>query len=54
MISVIIPFYNEAKSLPILVERLINQLDRLKKAYEIILVDDGSDDNFQFSIFNFQ
>jgi glycosyltransferase involved in cell wall biosynthesis len=61
MISVIIPFYNEAESLPLLIESLVNELNRLKKKYEIVLVDDGSKDNFQFSclagrqaIFNFQ
>lgn len=51
MISVIIPFYNEKENLSILIDQLINQLDRLKKEYEIILVDDGSTDawrqNFQ-------
>lgn len=46
MISIIIPFYNEAESLPILIGQLINQLDRIKKEYEIVLVDDGSDDAF--------
>jgi glycosyltransferase involved in cell wall biosynthesis len=46
MISIIVPFYNEAESLPILVDQLIEQLDGLKKEYEIILVDDGSDDAF--------
>ena len=46
MISIIIPFYNEAESLPILIDQLINQLDRIKKEYEIVLVDDGSDDAF--------
>jgi glycosyltransferase involved in cell wall biosynthesis len=45
MISVIIPFYNEVESLPILVEALVSQLNRLKKEYEIVLVDDGSTDN---------
>jgi len=44
MISVIIPFYNEKESLPILIKALAAQLNRLKKEYEIILVDDGSDD----------
>ena len=45
MISVIVPFYNEKESLPILVESLILELDRLKKEYEIVSVDDGSKDN---------
>lgn len=46
MISIIIPFYNEKESLPILIDQLISQLDRLKKEYEIVLIDDGSDDAF--------
>jgi glycosyltransferase involved in cell wall biosynthesis len=58
MISIIIPFYNEKESLPILIDQLINQLDGLKKEYEIILVDDGSTDaerqNFKFQISNFK
>lgn len=54
MISIIIPFYNEKDSLPILFNRLIEWAQKLKKEYEIIFVDDGSTDNFQFSFFNFQ
>jgi len=45
MISVIIPFYNERESLPILVESLVLELNRLKKEYEIVLVDDGSNED---------
>jgi len=45
MISVIVPFYNEKESLPILIEQLVNELNKLKKEYEVVLVDDGSDDN---------
>jgi len=46
MISVIIPFYNEKESLPILIRSLVLELDRLKEDYEILLVDDGSDDDY--------
>jgi len=53
MISIIIPFYNEAESLPVLTRQLIEVMNKIKKEYEVILVDDGSNDNFQFSIFNF-
>ncbi|MFA6081559.1 MAG: glycosyltransferase family 2 protein [Patescibacteria group bacterium] len=52
MISIIIPFYNEAESIPVLVEHLNNQLNRLKKEFEIILVNDGSTDNPQSVIRN--
>lgn len=44
MISIIIPFYNEAESIPVLVELLNSQLVKLKKEFEIILVDDGSEE----------
>lgn len=44
MISIIIPFYNEKKNLPILLDKLGKQLTKSKKPYEIILVDDGSTD----------
>lgn len=46
MISIIIPFYNEKESLPILVGELIDQMKKINKEYEIVLVDDGSTDNF--------
>jgi Glycosyltransferases involved in cell wall biogenesis len=52
MISVIIPFYNEKESLPILIESLVLELNWLKKEYEIVLVDDGSTDNLKLKIKN--
>lgn len=45
MLSVIIPFYNEEKSLNILINRLIEALKKINEEYEIILVDDGSNDS---------
>lgn len=45
MLSIIIPFYNEEKNLPILIDQLIKVLGPLRKEWEIILVDDGSEDN---------
>ena len=44
MISIIIPFYNEVESLPILIDRLVLECKKIGKEYEIILVDDGSCD----------
>jgi glycosyltransferase involved in cell wall biosynthesis len=44
-ISVVIPVYNEEENVPFLVERLHAALSRLKRTYEIILVDDGSSDH---------
>ncbi|MDO9027246.1 MAG: glycosyltransferase [Candidatus Roizmanbacteria bacterium] len=46
MISLIIPFYNEAESLPVLINQLIDTLKSVKEKWEIVLVDDGSDDAF--------
>ena len=43
-ISLVIPVYNEAAILPELVSRLNKVCSRLGKSYEIIFVDDGSDD----------
>jgi dolichol-phosphate mannosyltransferase len=42
-LSVIVPVYNEAKSLPLLFERLHAALDGLD--HEVLLVNDGSSDN---------
>lgn len=43
-ISVIIPFYNEEGSIRELISRLTSVLEKLKKSYEIIVIDDGSTD----------
>jgi len=44
-VSVIIPVYNSAQTLPELVTRLSTVLSGCASAYEIILVDDGSEDS---------
>lgn len=44
-ISVVIPTYNEEKSLEELAGRISRVLDNYGKPYEIIFVDDGSSDN---------
>jgi len=44
MISLIIPFYNEKESLPILLEKLAVVFKKNQLEAEIILVDDGSTD----------
>jgi undecaprenyl-phosphate 4-deoxy-4-formamido-L-arabinose transferase len=43
-LSVVIPVFNSAKSLPLLIERLSPVLESLADRFEIILVDDGSRD----------
>ncbi len=44
MISVVIPAYNEEENIPILYEKLKNVLDNIGESYEILFVDDGSQD----------
>lgn len=44
-ISVVVPLYNEAESLPELVEWNCRVMEENRYRYEIILVDDGSSDN---------
>jgi glycosyltransferase involved in cell wall biosynthesis len=44
-ISIVVPAYNEEESLPELIARASSILQELKKSHEIIIVDDGSNDN---------
>lgn len=44
-VSVVIPVYNEQESLPELIRRTTAACETLGKAYEILLVDDGSSDD---------
>src|SRR5437667_10424293 len=43
-VSVVVPCYNEAATLPILYERLSTEARRWNVHHEVILVDDGSQD----------
>ena len=45
MLSVVIPIYNEERSLGKLYDRLTKALSELEQSYEIIAVNDGSSDN---------
>lgn len=45
MISIIIPFHNEAENLPILISQLNKVGDKIGQEIEVVLVDDGSTDN---------
>ena len=45
MLSVVVPVYKSAPTLPILVERIKGSLDSLGMPWEVILVDDGSGDD---------
>jgi len=44
-ISVIVPAHNEARSLPLLVERVSQTLGSESRSYEILVIDDGSSDD---------
>jgi glycosyltransferase involved in cell wall biosynthesis len=44
-LSIVIPVYNEAESLPSLIPELTAVLQQLGRSYEIIAVDDGSSDD---------
>jgi len=43
-VSIVIPVYNEAQSLPILKEQIISAMSELDLIWEVIFVDDGSED----------
>lgn len=43
-LSVVVPVYNEAESLEPLYHRLQEVLDQINRSYEVLLVDDGSND----------
>ncbi len=43
-LSIVIPVFNEEKSLMILYEKIISVLSEMEKSYEIIFIDDGSQD----------
>lgn len=44
-ISVVVPVYNEASFIPTALPRLIAEMDSLGHSYEILLVENGSDDD---------
>jgi cellulose synthase/poly-beta-1,6-N-acetylglucosamine synthase-like glycosyltransferase len=51
--SILIPFRNEGKNLPFLLQS-IEKLNYPTELFEVILVDDESEEKFQFSSFKFQ
>jgi glycosyltransferase involved in cell wall biosynthesis len=44
-LSIVLPIYNEAESLPHLLEELVPALEATDRTFEIICIDDGSRDN---------
>lgn len=51
-ISIISPVYNSSEILPTLVKKIIDNVEKITKNYEIILIDDCSTDNSWFVIEN--
>jgi dolichol-phosphate mannosyltransferase len=43
--SVIVPVFNEAESIPPLTSQIIRTMDSLREPYELIYINDGSEDN---------
>jgi polyisoprenyl-phosphate glycosyltransferase len=44
-LTVVVPVFNEAKNVPALIGRLLPSLDRCVESFEIVFVDDGSQDD---------
>jgi len=42
MISIIVPFYNEEKNIPILLDEIHSECNKAQYEYEVVLIDDGS------------
>jgi len=53
MISIIIPFYNEEKNIPILLQEIDNSMKSGHEEYEVILIDDGSQKKYELSASQF-
>ena len=51
--SIVVPFRNEAENLPVLLESF-SKLNYPPDLFEVVLVDDSSEERFQLSTFNFQ
>jgi glycosyltransferase involved in cell wall biosynthesis len=54
MISIIIPYYNEEKNIPILLGEIEEVMKKVNKEFEIILIDDGSEIKAPRSTFHVQ
>jgi glycosyltransferase involved in cell wall biosynthesis len=44
-LSLVIPIYNEGENLPLLFDSIYNTMNALNQSWEVIMVDDGSQDN---------
>ncbi len=43
-LSIVVPVYNEQENIPRLYEALVRVLDRMRRPYELLFIDDGSQD----------
>lgn len=50
MISIIIPFYNEEKNIPVLLHEISTEMQKEHIHYEVILIDDGSTEKLSSTI----
>lgn len=46
-LSVVVPIFEEEESIPLLIDMLVGELDKIGRAYEIVAVNDGSRDGSQ-------
>jgi len=53
-LSIVIPFYNEEKSIEPLYHEILNVLVKLEKSFEIIFIDDGSTDTSYDIVYSLQ
>ncbi len=54
MLSLVIPIFNEEKVIDELIKRSVDSIESFTKDYEIIFVDDGSNDNSLHNILSWQ
>jgi len=54
MISIIIPFYNEEKNIPILLQEIENVMKEDSRLYEVLLIDDGSEQKMESDTLKFE
>ena len=43
--SIVVPVYNEEQAIPLFYERIIPVMEQTTETYEIIFINDGSQDN---------
>ena len=49
-LSIVVPIFNEEKSIPLMYDRLVNAIGSITANFEIIFVNDGSKDNSFFEL----